>query len=42
MNSYLRTPKLKKFNELVDTLNTRYDTKIEKYTYQTEDFSKDA
>jgi hypothetical protein len=45
MNFYLRTPKLKKFNELVDKLNTRYVApghKIEKYSYQTQDFSKDA
>lgn len=42
INSYLRTPKLIKFNQLIDTLNIRYGTKIEKYSYQTQDFSKDA
>ena len=42
MNSYLRTPKLIKFNELIDTLNSRYSTDIEKYSYQTQNFSKDA
>ena len=42
MNSYLRTPKLIKFNELIDTLNSRYGTDIKKYSYQTQCFSKDA
>ena len=42
INSYLRTPKLIKFNELIDTLNLRYGTIIKKYSYQTQDFSQDA
>ena len=42
MNSYLRTPKLMKFNELIDTLNSRYGADIKKYSYQTQDFSQDA
>lgn len=42
MNSYLRTPKLKKFNDLIDTLNKNKGLAINKYPVQTQDFSKDA
>lgn len=42
MNSYLRTPKLIKFNQLIDILNKRYGTGIEKYPYQIQEFSKDG
>ena len=42
INSYLRTPKLIKFHELIDALNTCYGTNIKKYSYQTQDFSQDA
>lgn len=42
MNSYLRTPKLTKFNELIDILNKKRDLNIIKYSVQTQDFSKDA
>jgi len=42
MNSYLRTPKLIKFNELIDILNKKRDLGINKYPLQTQDLSKDA
>lgn len=42
MNSYLRTPKLKKFNDLIDILNKKKGLSINKYSTQTQDFSKDA
>lgn len=42
MNSYLRTPKLKKFNDLIDILNKKKGLSINKYPVQTQDFSKDA
>jgi hypothetical protein len=42
MNSYLRTPKLKKFHDLIDILNTKYGLTLKKHTVQLEDFSKDA
>jgi len=42
MNSYLRTPKLKKFNDLIDILNQNKGLTINKYSVQTQDFSKDA
>ena len=42
MNFYLRSPKLLKFNELIDNLKTRYNVDIEKHDFQTQDFSKDG
>ncbi len=42
MNSFLRTPKLIKFNELIDVINTRYGTSFSKYSARLEDLSKDA
>lgn len=43
MNSYLKTPKLKKFNDLIDILNTRYGTTFEKHSSAlAQYFSKDA
>lgn len=42
MNSYLRTPKLNKFNQLIDILNKKRGLNIKKYPVQTQDFSKDA
>nr|QID02895.1 hypothetical protein [Orbilia oligospora] len=41
MNSYLRTPKLNKFNELIDILNIRCGLKINKHPIQLQDFNKD-
>lgn len=42
MNSYLRTPKLNKFNQLIDILNKKRGLNLNKYPVQTQDFSKDA
>lgn len=42
MNSYLRTPKLNKFNDLIDRLNKIKGLTINKYPVQTQYFSKDA
>ena len=42
MNSYLRTPKLKKFNYLIDILNHKKGLTINKYSYPTQDFSEDG
>jgi hypothetical protein len=42
MNSYLRTPKLIKFNVLIDILNKKRDLNINKYPIQTQDINKDA
>ena len=42
MNSYLRTPKLIKFNELIDILNKKRDLNIKKFPIQTQDLNKDA
>ena len=42
MNSYLRTPKLKKFNDLIDILNQKKGLTINKYPVQTQSFSKDG
>jgi len=42
MNSFLRTPKLVKFNELIDVINIRYGTSFSKYFVRLEDLSKDA
>lgn len=42
MNSYLRTPKLKKFNELIDILNEKTGLNIKKYPVQSQDLSKDG
>lgn len=42
MNSYLRTPKLKKFNDLINILNKKKGLTIKRYPVLTQDFSKDA
>lgn len=42
MNSYLRTPKLKKFNDLIDILNNKLGLNIHKYSYSTRAFSEDG
>lgn len=45
MNSYLRTPKLTKFNALINILNQkrgRLRRSINKYPAQKQDLSKDA
>ena len=42
MNSYLRTPKLTKFHELIDILNKKRDLEINKYPLRTQDLGKDA
>ena len=42
MNSNLRTPKLKKFNDLINILNKKKGLTIKKYPVLTQDFSKDA
>lgn len=42
MNSYLRTPKLSKFNELIDILNQKKGLAIKKYPVLIQDFSKDG
>jgi hypothetical protein len=42
MNSFLRTPKLIKFNKLINVINTRYGTNLNKYPVQSQDLGKDA
>lgn len=42
MNGYLKTPKIKKFNELIDWLNTKYGYSIILYSINTNEISKDA
>nr|ATI20300.1 LAGLIDADG endonuclease [Juglanconis sp.] len=42
MNSYLRTPKLKKFQDLIDILNHKKGLTINKYSYSTADLSEDG
>ena len=42
MNSYLRTPKLKKFNELIDKINQKKGLSINKYPIQSRDLSQDG
>ena len=42
MNSNLRTPKLNKFNELIDRINQKKGLSINKYPIQTRDLSQDS
>ena len=42
MNSNLRTPKLKKFNELIDKINQKKGLSINKYPIQSRDLSQDS
>ena len=42
MNSYLRTPKLKRFNDLIEILNKKKSLTLNKHSAQTEDLSKNA
>lgn len=42
MNSYLRTPKLSKFNDLIDTINIKRNLNINKYPVNSGDLSSDS
>lgn len=42
MNSYLRTPKLSKFNILIDMINAKRDLNITKYANNKTDFNMDS
>jgi hypothetical protein len=42
MNSYLRTPKLNKFNQLIEYINEKKNIKIVKYPVNTGDLNNDS
>ena len=42
INSYLRTPKIDKFNELIDCINQRENLSINKYSEKTDDLDSDG
>jgi hypothetical protein len=42
MNSYLRTPKISKFNQLIDCINKKEHLNIKKYPANTAELGSDS